>query len=315
MKFSTIKQSFVAAALCSGLLLAAAPSQAADSGLILNEANSLDELLKNVQNRRVVEARDHAAREANFRKDKAAQAQLLSDAQAERTRQEQRSEQLETSFEENEARIGQLQEALDKRLGSLRELFGVLQQVAGDTRGLFEGSIISAQYPDRGDWLGELAKKMGTASQLATIDEMEELWARLQQEMTESGKIAKFETTVTQANGEKKNVTATRIGAYGVVADGEFLQWDVGTQQLVQLGRQPGGRFTSTISALSSAGAGEVVNMGIDPTRGSLLALEIQKASWGERIGSPFGGISNGCLLYTSPSPRDQRGSRMPSSA
>ncbi len=298
MKFSTIKQSFVAAALCSGLLLAAAPSQAADSGLILNEANSLDELLKNVQNRRVVEARDHAAREANFRKDKAAQAQLLSDAQAERTRQEQRSEQLETSFEENEARIGQLQEALDKRLGSLRELFGVLQQVAGDTRGLFEGSIISAQYPDRGDWLGELAKKMGTASQLATIDEMEELWARLQQEMTESGKIAKFETTVTQANGEKKNVTATRIGAYGVVADGEFLQWDVGTQQLVQLGRQPGGRFTSTISALSSAGAGEVVNMGIDPTRGSLLALEIQKASWGERIGSPFGGISNGeCYL------------------
>ena len=26
-------------------------------------------------------------------------------------------------------------------------------------------------------------------------------------------------------------------------------------------------------------------------------------------------GINNGCLLYTSPSPRDQRGSRMPSSA
>ena len=139
---------------------------------------------------------------------------------------------------------------------------------------------------------------MGTASQLATIDEMEELWARLQQEMTESGKIAKFDTTVTQANGEKQNVTATRIGAFGVVADGEFLQWDVGTQQLVALGRQPGGRFTSTINALSGAGAGEIVNMGIDPTRGSLLALEIQKASWGERIGSPFGGISNGeCYL------------------
>ena len=31
----------------------------------------------------------------------------------------------------------------------------------------------------------------------------------------------------------------------------------------------------------------------------------------------PFGGhtLDNGCLLYTSPSPRDQRGSRMPSSA
>ena len=28
-----------------------------------------------------------------------------------------------------------------------------------------------------------------------------------------------------------------------------------------------------------------------------------------------FGRRNNGCLLYTSPSPRDQRGSRMPSSA
>ncbi len=295
---SNLNRSLVAATLCSGLMLAAAPGQAADSGLVLNEANSLDELLSNVQNRRVVEARDHAKREAEFRQSKAAQGQLLSNAQAERTREEQRSEQLETSFEENEAKIGQLTEALDKRLGSLRELFGVLQQVAGDTRGLFEGSIISSQYPDRGDWLGELAKKMGTASQLATIDEMEELWARLQQEMTESGKIAKFDTTVTRANGEKENVNATRIGAFGVVADGEFLQWNVDNQQLVALARQPGGRFTSTINALSSAGAGSVVNMGLDPTRGSLLALEIQKASWGERIGSPFGGISNGeCYL------------------
>ena len=31
--------------------------------------------------------------------------------------------------------------------------------------------------------------------------------------------------------------------------------------------------------------------------------------------GGPFGGGGNTCLLYTSPSPRDQRGSRMPSSA
>ena len=38
--------------------------------------------------------------------------------------------------------------------------------------------------------------------------------------------------------------------------------------------------------------------LAIDPTRGSLLQLEIQKASWGERIGSPFGGITKGeCYL------------------
>ena len=86
---------------------------------------------------------------------------MLQDAKNERTREQRRSDRLETTFEENEIRIGDLQEQLDKRLGSLRELFGVLQQVAGDTRGLFEGSLISSQYPNRGEFLGDLAKKDG----------------------------------------------------------------------------------------------------------------------------------------------------------
>ena len=35
----------------------------------------------------------------------------------------------------------------------------------------------------------------------------------------------------------------------------------------------------------------------------------------GVSIGLLFGNVYYACLLYTSPSPRDQRGSRMPSSA
>ena len=49
---------------------------------------------------------------------------------------------------------------------------------------------------------------------------------------------------------------------------------------------------------------------GIKSIEGKVKKLkEIQEKSW-----EP-GSITNGCLLYTSPSPRDQRGSRMPSSA
>ena len=77
---------------------------------------------------------------------KSEQARLLKEAEAERLREQRRSDRLETQFEENEIRIGNLAEQYDKRLGSLRELFGVLQQVAGDTRGGFEGSIVSSQY-------------------------------------------------------------------------------------------------------------------------------------------------------------------------
>ena len=41
----------------------------------------------------------------------------------------------------------------------------------------------------------------------------------------------------------------------------------------------------------------------------------LYRASNGEYLPGPAESVSIACLLYTSPSPRDQRGSRMPSSA
>ena len=67
------------------------PAPVADD-LQVNQADSLEELLKNVEERRVVESRTNTEREQRFSRDKAAQAQLLRDAQAERTREERRSE-------------------------------------------------------------------------------------------------------------------------------------------------------------------------------------------------------------------------------
>lgn len=260
------------------------------------QANSLDELLRNVQERRVVESRQHTQREAEFRRDREAQQRLLNEARAQRTREEQRSDRLETQFEENELRIGQLQTQLDARLGSLRELFGVLQQVAGDTRGLFENSIISAQIPDRGQWLGDLARKMGTAANLATIDEMETLWYELQREMTESGKVTRFPGTVILNSGDELETDIIRVGSFNLIADGQYIRFD--GDDMAELARQPASRFVSTARALERANPGDVVAFAVDPTRGSLLNLLIQAATVGERVGSPFGGIANGeCYL------------------
>jgi biopolymer transport protein ExbB len=219
---------------------------------------------------------------------------MLQDAKAERRREQRRSDRLETAFEENEIRIGDLQEQLDKRLGSLRELFGVLQQVAGDTRGLFEGSLISSQYPNRGEFLGDLAKKMGTSSQLASIDEMESLWFELQREMTESGKISRYPGTITRLSGDKDNTDIVRVGSFALLGGGEYLQWNVDTQTITEIARQPSGRHTSTAADLQDAQPGEVVEFSVDPTRGSLLALLIQAATLGERVGSITSGFTDG---------------------
>jgi biopolymer transport protein ExbB len=266
--------------------------------LVVNKANSLDELQRLVEERRVTESREHTRREQVFAREKSRQQSMLNDAKAERRREEQRSERLETQFEENEIRIGDLQEQLDRRLGSLRELFGVLQQVAGDTRGVFEGSIISAEIPNRGEWLERLAKKMGTASELATIDEMETLWFELQREMIESGKVSRFPGTLIQLDGERVDVDVMRVGAFGLIADGEYIQYDINDGSLTELARQPAGRYTSTAEDLQDADPGEVVQFAVDPTRGSLLSLLIQAATVGERVGSVFGGITKGeCYL------------------
>ena len=307
MRSFNMTENSVARSLLIGLLLSMAGLVSAqDAGepapvddLAVTEADTLEELLQNVKDRRVVESQDHRGREQRFAQDKASQAKLLADAKAERRREEQRSDRLETAFDENEIRIGDLQEQLDRRLGSLRELFGVLQQVAGDTRGLFEGSLITAQYPNRGQWLGDFAKKMGTSSQLATIDEMETLWFELQREMTESGKVVRFPGSVTMLNGETVQTDIVRVGSYALIAEGEYVQFEPGDEgTMVELARQPSARFVSTAADIQEASEGDVVEFGIDPTRGSLLAMLIQAATWGDRIGTPFGGMSKGeCWL------------------
>ena len=120
-------------------------------------AKTLAELLQLVRDGKVVNKQINEKRESDFVADKASQQKALNNAKAEQRREEARSERLETTFENNEQRLASLQEVLAKRLGSLRELFGVLQQVSGDTRGVLEGSLVSAEYPGRGEWLGEFA--------------------------------------------------------------------------------------------------------------------------------------------------------------
>ncbi len=56
-------------------------------------------------------------------------------------------------------RLPKLREQRDKRLGSLKELFGHLTGAAGDIRANLNQSIVSAQIPGRTEFLDELIAK------------------------------------------------------------------------------------------------------------------------------------------------------------
>ena len=265
----------------------AAPVQAQDA-----EVLSLNELLEIV---RVAGGRDAAEEEQRiqeFEQNQANQQQLLNDANARKAAEEARSAQLETTFEENELLIADVTEQLNVRLGSLRELFGVLQQVAGDARGLFEASLTNIEYPERSQFLTDLAAKMGSGSQLASIEEIERLWFELQREATELGKVKRLpDFQVIAANGDILNEDIVRVGPFNILADGRYLQRDAETNSVSELQRQPEqGRFTGSTTDMLNAGPGDdFIRFGLDPTSGQILGLLVREPSFRERINQ--GGI------------------------
>lgn len=246
------------------------------------EVVNLDDLLAQVKTGRVKDAADAAARLEAFRNDRANQQRLLQQARNEQAAEEQRSARMEQTFEDNDAEIIVLEDALTARLGDLKELFGVLQQASGDAIGQFSSSITQVQFPERSKFLTEFATKMGNTNRMASLEEIERLWFELQREMTESGKVVTFPTTVVNANGEEVQQEVTRIGVFNVTSDGKYFNFVPETGRLVEFGRQPQGRYLSRVGDLEEATSG-LHPIGIDPTRGQLMSLLVQSPSLGER--------------------------------
>ncbi len=253
---------------------------------------TLDQLLDLVAQGSATDNRAEEERVQRFEQNQAQQEQLLQDGRNEQAAQERRSDQLETTFEANELLIADVTEQLDTRLGSLRELFGVLQQVAGDARAQFENSFTNVEYPGRAQFLTDLAAKMGSSSQLASIEEIERLWFELQREATEQGKIKRIsDYRVITTDGQESFEDVIRVGTFNVVADGRYLSHNPETNSLSELQRQPeGGRFTGSTSDLVRAAPGSgVVRFGLDPTSGVILSALVETPNLTERINQ--GGI------------------------
>ena len=247
-------------------------------------AVNLDELLTKLEQGQLFQNQQNKQRESEFLAKKEQQVQMLNDAQARRNQLVNRSEELETTFEQNEIHLADITNTLSNRMGSLKELFGVLQQVSGDMKGKFQNSIISAQYPGRDVFLDELAQKMGKSSKLASVEEIERVWFELQREMTESGKIVRFNAPVVSAEtGTKTEQEVVRVGAFNLVSNGKFVEYVQQTGSLAELSRQPTDRYLATASAVQDK-KGELVEFAIDPTGGSILGLLVQAPNLQERV-------------------------------
>jgi len=133
------------------------------------------------------------------------------------------------------------------------------------------------------------------STELISIDEIEELWFHLQNDMVEQGKVVKFTVPVTfksgetvQENGEVVNVytteqrEVTRIGAFNAVSGNDIAIYnnEVG---LVLLDRQMPSAYTELSNNLQAATAG-VTPFLLDPTKGILLSALVREPTLLEKV-------------------------------
>lgn len=245
------------------------------------QAQTVDQLLKQVESGSFQKSKSAADYEKRFRSAGAGKTALIQTLKGQRASLEARSQTLEDQFAANEKELNALRNQREAALGDLKELFGSVQQYAGEMQAGFEHSIISAQYPDRTKKLAAISKKINQSNDLLTPAELNAVWKEAFREMAEQGKVARFNAPVATASGERVEKAVTRAGVFNLVADDAFLTYGAGG--LAELARQPAGRYLSQAEELATA-TGGTVDFSLDPTKGSLLEATVDSPSLIERV-------------------------------
>ena len=243
---------------------------------------SIESLLQQVKQGHHQDQAVNERRLQEFVSNKQEQQRLLDDLRSQRQRAESLSQQKEAQFADNEQQIILMQDQLNQRLGSLKELFGVLQIATSDAQSAFHNSLVQIHYPQRNDRLQAFALKMEQTIELPSISEIEQLWFELHQEISESGKGVTTEQPVLLASGEEKVVPVTRIGTFNLISDGKYLQRIPETGQLVEFEQQPASRYLTGAQQLQSKTG--IKPLTIDPIRGQLMSLLGTAPKWSDRF-------------------------------
>lgn len=249
------------------------------SAAVFANSDELDALLKQVKEGQAQSQAINEQRERRFLQDRREQAKLLKKAEFQAKKIEAQSKKLKKRFDDNAKKIADSKEDLKKKTGDLGALFALVRQVSGDVKAVTDESMISAQLPERAEFLSELA----TSRELPAISKLEELWFVLQQEMTESAKVAQFSTELVESDGTTRKGKVTRVGVFTAVSDGDYLEYVPASGKFQVLARQPGQQQRDQAAVLQGTRTG-AVDAVIDPTRGSILAVLVDEPTIEERV-------------------------------
>ena len=241
----------------------------------------LDLLVESVKNTASIRAKEDKTRLTKFLSDKNRQQYLLNQMKANLKKEEVRSVRLTNEYEANDKKLSELEEQLTLKLGSFGELFGIVRQTAGESKGQFMLSLTNIEFPERIEFLGDLAERKSL--DLPTTEELERLWYEILNELNQSGKVKSYNTDILSKSGELVNEDVLRIGVFNSVSNGNYLNLVSEQNSLEFLAKQPDGSIKRAAKRLQNKDV-SYREVFIDPTRGSLLTKLIDRAGFFERI-------------------------------
>ena len=243
----------------------------------IERVEKIQDLINRVEkNREELSAMDNA-RVNEFIKKVADRRFLLSKAKKQLADEEARNLRLEDLFEANEIKLSELETELNIKLGVLGELFGVARQMAGELQADSESAYNFTEHPNRTDALNEIGK-----IKVHNLKNLEDLWVLHLNEIASSGEIKVISANVINSSGDIEEDQLVRYGPFNMVKNRSFVKTDVANNAFSVLQKQPDRSLRRKFRSHYRSDGYAVAP--IDPTRGFLLSLYLDKPSTFERI-------------------------------
>lgn len=188
-----------------------------------------------------------------------------------------RNSKLEDTFQDNEKNLADLEDKLKIKIGVLGELFGVTRQFAGELKSTTEKEVTFSEFPNRITTLNEIGR-----IKVHSKANFQDLWLAYLEQIAAGSEVKEFEATITMPNGENTTGSVVRYGLFSATHDNKFLKPEPDLDSFKLLGSQPESNILKSLKKHQKSDS--YATVAIDPTRGFLLSLYMDKPSWLERI-------------------------------
>jgi biopolymer transport protein ExbB len=202
---------------------------------------------------------------------------LLNSAKNQLAQEIKRNEILEDTFQKNEKALAELEESLQIKVGVLGELFGVTRQFAGELKSGSENDVTFSEFPERINTLNEIG-----SIKIHNKENFEDLWIAYLSQIASGSEIKTINANITFPDGENQIGEIVRYGLFSATHNRKFLKPEPDLNSFLLLENQPESSILRSIRRHQNSDVYR--SAAIDPTRGFLLSLYMDKAGWIERI-------------------------------